>query len=213
MPILRKAPEPGLTVLIAEEEALVRDGLQSLLEVEFQVVGAVAAFDSLQAAAARLRPDVVVAGLSTLMARGSEKACALRAAALDTRIVVVAREPRGAVPHGPALGASGWVLRSSRGGALLEAVRAAGNRPPLAVRSPAVRSDAPRATIAGAPAVTPRAAEVVRLIARGKAMKQVAADLGISVRTVAFHKYRTMRNLGLDSSAALVRYAVHNEML
>ena len=94
-----------------------------------------------------------------------------------------------------------------------EAVRAAGNRPPLAVRSPAVRSDAPRATIAGATAVTPRAAEVVRLIARGKAMKQVAADLGISVRTVAFHKYRTMRNLGLDSSAALVRYAVHNEML
>jgi DNA-binding NarL/FixJ family response regulator len=54
---------------------------------------------------------------------------------------------------------------------------------------------------------------VVRLIARGKVMKEVAADLGISVRTVAFHKYRTMRSLGLDSSAALVRYAVYNHML
>jgi DNA-binding NarL/FixJ family response regulator len=184
-----------------------------LLEVEFRVVGAVTTFDSLQAAAARLRPDVVVAGLSTLLARGIEKASALRAAARDTRIVVVAREPRSAVPHAPALGASGWVLRSSSGEALLAAVRAAANRPPLALRSPAMRSDASQATIAGAAAVTPRAAEVVRLIARGKAMKQVAADLGISVRTVAFHKYKTMRNLGLDSSAALVRYAIHNEML
>jgi DNA-binding NarL/FixJ family response regulator len=76
-----------------------------------------------------------------------------------------------------------------------------------------VRSDASRVTIAGPAAVTPRAAEVVRLIARGKAMKQVAADLGISVRTVAFHKYKTMRSLGLDSSAALVHYAVRNDML
>jgi DNA-binding NarL/FixJ family response regulator len=76
-----------------------------------------------------------------------------------------------------------------------------------------VRSDASRVTIAGPAAVTPRAAEVVRLIARGKAMKQVAADLGISVRTVAFHKYKTMRELSLDSTAALVRYAVRNHLV
>lgn len=187
--------------MLAEEEALVRDGLQSLLEDDFRVVGAVTDFESLRAAAARLRPDVVVAGLSLLLARGIEEACAFRAATGDARIVIVAREPQSAVPDAAGLGASGWVLRSSRGGELRAAVRAA------------VRSDAPRTTFAGATAVTPRAAEVVRLIARGMVMKQVAADLGISVRTVAFHKYKTMRNLGLDSSAALVRYAIHNEML
>ena len=194
---LSKASQPRRRVLLAEEEALFRDGLRSLLEDEFRVVGAITDLESLRAAVARLRPDVVVAGLSLLLARGIEEAGALRAATQDARIVIVAREPRSAVPLAPALGASGWVLRSSTGGELRAAVR----------------SDAPRATLAGATAVTPRAAEVVRLIARGKVMKEVAADLGISVRTVAFHKYKTMRNLGLDSSAALVRYAVHSEML
>jgi CheY-like chemotaxis protein len=108
---LSKASQPRRRVLLAEEEALFRDGLRSLLEDEFRVVGTVRDFESLRAAVARLRPDVVVAGLSLLLTLA------------------------------PALGASGWVLRSSTGGELRAAVR----------------SDAPRATIAGATAVTPRA--------------------------------------------------------
>jgi DNA-binding NarL/FixJ family response regulator len=61
--------------------------------------------------------------------------------------------------------------------------------------------------------VTPRGVEVVRLLAQGKRMKEAAADLGITTRTVAFHKYRTMKALGIDSSAELVRYAVRNRMV
>ena len=89
-------------------------------------------------------------------------------------------------------------------------MRAAAARPRASTRP---LSGRPENAAGAASVVTPRAAEVVRLIARGKAMKQVAADLGISVRTVAFHKYKTMRSLGLDSSAALVHYAVRNDML
>jgi len=211
---MRKARPPRPRILLAEEETLPRDAFRRLLEDEFRVVGAVPDVESLRRAATRLQPDVVVAALSLLLARGVDEARVACAAAGSARLVVVAREPEAAVAEAPLLGACAWVLRSSTAGELLAAVRAAGNRPPLALRSPEVRSDASRVTIAGAAtAVTPRAAEVVRLIARGKAMKQVAADLGISVRTVAFHKYKTMRSLGLDSSAALVHYAVRNDML
>jgi DNA-binding NarL/FixJ family response regulator len=205
---MRKASTPRRRVLLAEGETLLRDGLRKLLEDDFRVVGAVSDFESLRAGAARLRPDVVVAGLSLLLARGVEAARALRAAAPDARLIVLAREPQSAVPEASSLGASGWVLRSSTEGDLRAVVRAAANRRRLPSRLPA----APGAEGETA-RVTPRAAEVVRLIARGKVMKQVAADLGISARTVAFHKYKTMRDLGLDSSAALVRYAVHNHML
>jgi DNA-binding NarL/FixJ family response regulator len=55
------------------------------------------------------------------------------------------------------------------------------------------------------PDLSPRALEVLRHLAEGKLMKQVAADLGIATRTVAFHKYRAMKQLGLSSNAALVR--------
>jgi DNA-binding NarL/FixJ family response regulator len=206
---MRKAFKPRRRVLLAEGETLLRDGLRKLLEDDFQVVGAVSDFESLRAGATRLRPDVVVADLSLLLARGVEAARALRAAAPDARLIVLAREPQSAVPQTSVLGASGWVLRSSTEGELRAAVRAAATRRRLPSRPTGLGAGEETGTTA----VTPRAAEVVRLIARGKAMKQVAADLGISARTVAFHKYKTMRDLGLDSSAALVCYAVRNRML
>lgn len=206
---LRKPPAPR-RVLLAEPESLSRDGLERLLEDEFRVVRTVSDFESLREAVARLRPEVVVASLSLVLSHGVERARALLATAPGARLVVLAHEEPRAVPDAPALGAAGWVLRSSTGTQLRAAVRCAmGRRLPFRARP----RGAPLDATAGAAAVTPRAAEVVRLIARGKVMKQVAADLGISVRTVAFHKYKTMRALGLDSSAALVQYAVRNRMV
>ena len=207
---MRKALHPRPRILLAEEETLVREGLQRLLEDEFRVVGTVPDVESLRRAATRLQPDVVVAGHSLLLARGVDEARVARAAAGNARLVVVARKPEAAVAEAPLLGACAWVLRSSTAEELRAAVRAAAARRRVSTRPPSGR---PENAAGAATAVTPRAAEVVRLIARGKAMKQVAADLGISVRTVAFHKYKTMRNLGLDSSAALVHYAVRNDML
>ena len=116
--------------------------------------------------------------------------------------VVLASEGDDARAERLRLDVSGWVLRSSTALDLREAVQAAAGTPG--------RQFAGERT---ACAITPRASEVVRLLAHGKPMKEVAADLGISTRTVAFHKYKTMRALGLDSSAALVRYAVRNHML
>lgn len=194
-------------VLIAEEETLVREALQLLLEQEFRVVAAVPDFDSLCRLTARLRPDVVVAGRPVFARRARGAVRAFRAAVPEARLVVVAREAANGGALAAALGASRWVRRSSTAAELVAAVRAACRGLPASPPAPLAAAAEP------AMAVTPRAAEVVRLIARGKAMKAVAADLGISVRTVAFHKYKTMRELSLDSTAALVRYAVRNHLV
>jgi DNA-binding NarL/FixJ family response regulator len=186
-------------VLLAEEETLVREGLRLLLEGDFRVVGTVADAESLRREARRLRPDVAVAGLRLLLAC---PAGALSKAAPGVAFVVLASERDDARADLLPLDVSGWVRRSSTALDLREAVQAAAGTPG--------RDAAGQRAARG---VTPRASEVVRLLARGKPMKEVAADLGISARTVAFHKYKTMRALGLDSSAALVRYAVRNHML
>lgn len=203
----RHSARPRL--LLADGEALVRDGLHALLGSEFRVIASVADFDALLGAAGRLRPAVVVSSVELLLAHGVDGVRALRAADARARLVVVAREPREAVPEAGAFGAVFWVLRSSPAAELKFAVRSAAGGLRSAASSCRTHLDGTEAS----PQVTPRAAEVVRLIARGKVMKEVARHLGISVRTVAFHKYKTMRDLGLDSSAALVRYAVVNQML
>jgi DNA-binding NarL/FixJ family response regulator len=199
------------SVLVAEKENLLRDALQNLLERDFRVVGGVADFESMRWAATRLRPDVIVVGLSLLQERDLREVRAVPEAAPPARFVVVAHQPATAAGEALSAAAAGWVLRSATAEELRAAVRAAGAGRRLVFRPPAP-SGAREGEAIGL-AVTPQAADVVRLIARGKVMKEVAADLGISVRTVAFHKYKTMRHLGLDSTAALVRYAVRNDML
>jgi DNA-binding NarL/FixJ family response regulator len=199
-------PNEKPRVLVAEEETLVRDALRLLLEREFHVVGAVPDFDALRRTSVRLRPDVVVAAMPLFAGRARPEMRALRNALPDGGLVILAREAAKPNAIAAALGAARWVLRSSTVGELLAAVRAAARclpSPPAALVSDTITSLR----------VTPRAAEVVRLIAGGKVMKEVAADLGISARTVAFHKYKTMRELGLDSTAALVRYAVRNQLV
>lgn len=140
-----------------------------------------------------------MAGLRLLLAC---PAGALSRAAPGVAFVVLDSESDDARAELLPLDVSGWVPRSSTALELREAVQAAAGTPG---RDAAGQRTARR--------VTPRASEVVRLLARGKPMKEVAADLGISARTVAFHKYKTMRALGLDSSAALVQYAARNHML
>ena len=61
--------------------------------------------------------------------------------------------------------------------------------------------------------LTPRQIEVLQLLAEGRLMKEVADVLGLTSRTVAFHKYRIMETLGIHSNAELIRYAVTNHLV
>ena len=201
-------------VLLAEHETLVREGLERLLRDAFRVVGSIADASQVAAELERLRPDVLVAGLPELV-RGVGAIRGLRRQG-DARVVVVGPDNPQLAAQAFASGASGWVLRTSSVAELIEAVSAAaiGRRflaREIAGGDPEELDDPIVDNRVGE--VTPRGVEVVRLLAQGKRMKEAAADLGITTRTVAFHKYRTMKALGIDSSAELVRYAVRNRMV
>ena len=73
-----------------------------------------------------------------------------------------------------------------------------------------IRSPAPKGP---AKKLTPRQIEVLQLLAEGRLMKEVAAVLGLTPRTVAFHKYRIMETFGIHSNAELIRFAVKNHIL
>jgi DNA-binding NarL/FixJ family response regulator len=202
-------------ILIAERETLVREGLGCLLRAAFRVVGSVGDGRRLLAELERLRPDVLVTGLPELV-RGVGAIRGLTKHG-DTRVVVVGPDNPQLAAQAFASGASGWVLRTSSVAELIEGVAAAALGRRFLTHEIAGGDvdelDDPIVDTGRIGEVTPRAVEVLRLLAQGKRMKEAAADLGITARTVAFHKYRTMKALGIDSSAELVRYAVRNRMV
>ena len=202
------------SVLVADSHALVLDGLQRVIETEYRVVGSVADGDSLVKEALRLRPDLIVSEIQLPVLGGLEAARGVLTGRPGTRVVFLTTvEDPVIAAHAFAVGAAGYLLKSSTSEQFLEALRAvlAGCR----VLSPRIAGGDPDAMRArGGPGdrrshLGPRAREVVRLLALGHSMKQVASVLGIATRTVAYHKYRAMAALGLGSSAELVRFAVH----
>jgi DNA-binding NarL/FixJ family response regulator len=201
-------------VLLAECETLVREGLERLLRDAFRVVGSVGDAGQLAVELERLHPDVLVTGLPELV-RGVGAIRGLRRQG-DARVVVIGPDNPQLAAQAFVSGASGWVLRTSSVAELIEAVAAAAMGHRFLTREIAggdlEELDDP-VVDSRIGEVTPRGVEVVRLLAQGKRMKEAAADLGITTRTVAFHKYRTMKALGIDSSAELVRYAVRNRMV
>jgi DNA-binding NarL/FixJ family response regulator len=206
-------------VLLADDHVLLLEAFRRLLEPEFSVVEAVCDGAQLVAAALRLAPDAIVSDVSMPRMGGIEAARRLREQLPTARIVflTVNEDPQLAA-EAFRLGASGWVLKSSTATELVQAVRAALRRrrylTPLiaggdidALPQPAAASSRP------AEQLTPREREVLKLLAQGKVMKEVAAVLGITTRTVAFHKYRMMESLGIRSSAELVQFAVRSRIV
>lgn len=205
-------------VLLADDHVLLLEAFRRLLEPEFEVVDSVADGAQLVEAAMRLAPDVVVTDVSMPRMGGIEAARRLRGTLPSARVVfLTVNEDAQLAAEAFRFGASGWVLKSSTATELVVAVRAALRR--RRYLTPLIAGgdiDALPLPASGAPAseqLTPREREVLHLLAEGKAMKEVAAVLGITPRTVAFHKYRMMESLGIRSSAELVRFAVRSGLV
>ena len=205
-------------VLLADDHALLLEAFRKLLEAEFDVVECVTDGAQLVDAALRLAPDVIVTDVSMPRMGGLEAARRLRERLPSAGIVflTVNEDPQLAA-EAFRLGASGWVLKSSTATELGEAVRAAlrGKRylTTLIARGDIDALPVPVASARPAEQLTPRKREVLQLLAEGKAMKEVAAILGITPRTVAFHKYRIMKGLGIRNSAELGRWAVRSRIV
>jgi len=206
------------TVLLADDHVIVRDGIAKLLEdFGFNVVGAVGDGQALLEAAKRLNPDVIVTDISMPgQINGLEALTRLRTDGCRSKIIVLTMHHDAELAaHATRSGASGYLLKHAAGEELVTAIeQVLQGRVYL---TPAVTRDLLERLADGpkrdAPQLTPPQKEVLRLIADGMRMKEVASTLGLSTRTVETHKYEMMRILGVDSTAALVRYALEHGLI
>jgi DNA-binding NarL/FixJ family response regulator len=204
---------PRATVLVADDHAVVAEGLASLLRGEFSLVGAVTDGAQLLEAARRLRPDVIVTDMAMPGLSGLDALRQLKADAVASRVIVLTMHADAQLAaEALRAGASGFVVKSVAGKELVAAIHTVlrGKTYLTAQLAQDVLAELATGGTAGGAKLTPRQREVLRLIAAGRTMKEVAAVLGLSPRTVETHKYQVMEALGLGTTAELVRYALEH---
>ncbi|MEE9282032.1 MAG: response regulator transcription factor [Myxococcota bacterium] len=204
------------SVILADDHKIVADGLRRLLEHEFDLVANVQDGRALVASAAELHPDVIVADISMPLLNGIEAAQQLRKAGSEAKIIFLTMHAD--VTYAMRAfdaGASGFVLKHSAASELTTAIREAlAGRTyitPLIAKE-LVEACRERAEQDADPLrkLTPRQREVLQLLAEGRSAKEIAAVLNVSRRTAEFHKYRMMEELGIRTSAELIRFAIRH---
>ncbi len=204
-------------VLIADDHELLAEAFQKLLEAEVEVVGKVLDVRALLAEAPRLKPDIVVLDISMPKLNGLEAGEQLKKIMPDVKLIflTIHEDPDLAV-EAFRLGASGYLLKGSAASELFQAVqevyRGRTYVTPL-IAEGMIESFARDPERRKVSKLTPRQREILQLLAEGNSMKEVAAILNITPRTVAFHKYRMMDMLGLKSNAELLRFAIKEQIV
>jgi DNA-binding NarL/FixJ family response regulator len=202
-------------VILADDHAMVAEGLSRLIGEVADLVGQVADGQQLVDSARRLKPDIIISDVSMPVMSGLGALRQLRAEGSQARFIfLTAHTEAQLAAEAMRAGASGYLLKAAAGEELFEAIRAA-----MAGRvflSPHIAGDVLR-TISGANQgereLTSRQREVLQLIAQGKRMKEIASDLNISVRTVEDHKSQLLVALGVKSTADLVKFAVKHGLV
>ena len=208
-----------ITVLLAEDHTIVREGFRKLLEVEDDLEVAGEAQTGRQAVemAKKLHPDVVLMDIAMPLLNGLEATRQIRQAVPDTKVLILSAHSDDAyVEQVIALGAAGYLIKQTSAHFLSEAIREVhkGNTffsPSVAKQLHNHYQESPdRAGLRkkkGA-RLTSREVEVLQMIAEGAGNKGIAAELGISIKTVEKHRQHLMSKLDLHDTAGLTRYAV-----
>jgi len=208
-----------ITVLLAEDHQMVREGFRSLLELESDIEVVADAADGRQALqlTRKLRPAVVVMDIAMPLLNGLEATRQIRKDFPDTKILFLSAHSDDAyVEQVAALGASGFLLKQTSSDNLATAIREVqkGNLYFSDSISKRVRNRSQQAAARGGASkkksnrLSSRETEVLQLIAEGKANKQVAAVLGVSFKTVDKHRQHLMAKLNIHDLAGLTRYAI-----
>lgn len=211
-------------ILLADDHDVVREGLKTLLaaRVDFQVCGEVATGREAVARARALKPHVVVLDFSMPELNGLEATRQIRKALPDTEVLIMTMHDSDTLAREVlAAGARGFLLKTHASRHLVAAVDALAHHRPFFTGSlGALVLDAflypgrrPAKTGAPAERLTPREREVVQLVAEGRTSKDIAVQLGLSVKTVDTHRANVMRKLDLHSVSELVLYAVRNKFV
>ncbi len=203
-------------VLLADDHTLLLEAFEKLLAEECEVVGTVSNGQALLEAAAQLRPDVVVVDIMMPLMNGIDAARRLKELDPDIRIVFLTmNEDPDLAAEAFRAGASAYLLKRSAASELLTAIRETMKR--RSYVTPLVTKELVGSMIEHprkqAVHLTTRQREVVQLVAEGRSMKEIAAILKITPRTVAFHKYQVMEQLGISTTAELIQYAIRQHIV
>ena len=206
-----------ITVLLADDHMIFREGLRSLLALESGIVVVGEAEDGREAVllAQKLRPAVVVMDIAMPLLNGLDACRKISAALPETKVLILsAHGDEEYIEHMTQVGASGYLIKQTSAHLLATGIRAlhAGE----SFYSPSVarhlrKHDTPRngnVSKKDISRLTPREREVLQLVAEGKANKQIASGLDISIKTVEKHRQAVMDKLAIHDTAGLTRYAV-----
>jgi len=205
-------------ILIADDHTMICAGFQKLLEPEHEVVGSVGDGRALLKAAAELKPDLILLDVGMPLLNGLDAGRELKRMMPGVKLIFLTMNPDPEVAsEALRIGASGYLLKNSQQGELLQAVRNAlrglsyvtpqigraieehFQRDPKSLNRPKQLSDRQR--------------EILQMLAEGRSMKEIAFILQISLRTVRFHKYRVMEELGIRTNSELVQYAIKHSII
>jgi DNA-binding NarL/FixJ family response regulator len=207
------------TILIADDHNLMAELCKRLLETEFDVVGTVNDGRALLRAAQELKPQVIVVDIGMPLLNGLDAGEQVKRLLPAVKLVFLTMSTESELAaEAFRRGASAYLVKTCATDELVVAVRNVLRG--VSYISPSItrhkidfllRQGKPR--VRARRRLTERQREVLQLLAEGRSMKEVAAVLGLSARTVAFHKYRIMEALGLKNNAELVQFAVREHIV
>ena len=199
-----------IRLFLVDDHPLVRDGLRSRLGAlpRLTIVGEAGGGDEAQAAIERLAPDLVLMDVGMKEINGIDLAERLLKRRPELRVLMLSMYDNPEyVQRALQIGARGYVLKDAPAAeiiAAIEAVAAGGTFLSPAVSQRLFRNQAPK------PLLTPRESEILTALGRGQSSKQIARELGLSVRTVEAHRQNIKRRLEIDGQAELIKYAVEH---
>ena len=206
-------------ILLADDHRIVAEGLRSLIEPDFELVGIVENGRELIDAVEELQPDVIVADISMPLLNGIDAVRQIRKTNRNVKVIFLTMHPDVSYALSAfEAGAQGYVLKHSAPSELKVAIRSAirGKNfvtPLLAGEFIEGQKKGSQERSEDPSYLTSRQREVLQLLAEGHSVKEIAAKLDISSRTVEYHKYQMMKEIGLKTVADLVRYAVKHRIV
>ena len=205
------------TVVLADDHALILDGIRGLLAPFCEVVREVSDGRALVEAALALKPDLVILDITMPLLNGIDAARRIREMWPEAKLLFLTMHANPIyLREAFRVGGMGYVLKSSATEELRNAVQRVlrGIRYVPASLGISDTSDTNPATASRAYAgLTDRQREILQLVAEGRGNKEVAGILGVSVKTVEFHRGRVMRKLGVHTAAELGRFAVQSGLV
>jgi len=216
MPAAQTHPAPRPRILLADDHAVVVEGIRGLIEKHYDVVGVVMDGRALITEASLVRPDVIVLDVAMPLLNGIDAGKKMQEILPKVKLVFLTMH---ADPNLAAaalrLGPVGFVLKHSAASELLTAIADVlrGKAYVTARLKPENRQVQESRAKQFSKELTQRQREVLQLLAEGRPMKEIADILSVSEKTVMFHKYEIMKSLNIKNNAELVLLALRNGLI